>query len=455
MRIKLKSYLASATILVAATGIWAPQATANGQSESAAMVIEWNQLAQLHIAGPPFTQNRQYAMVHVAIADAVVAIEGRYEPFSIGAWAPHGASARAAAAQAAHDVLVSFFPAGSAPVAAFDAKLAADLASIPPGQRFGGVLVGQNVAAWLIASRQNDGFAGANPQPPAFLASELPGIWRQTTAGAAGAAQFSKLGDVEPFGVLSPTQFLPKPPPQLEDPLYAADFNEVKEKGPSVGSTRLPEETRTAQLWAGAGPWANVTNAGRLWQNVARDVATADGLSLVQTARLYALLTAAIHDSVQTSQTSKFVYRLWRPVTAVAEAGVDNNPATDSTPPPGSPSPWVPLLGTPPYPSHASNMACIGAGAARMLRNVFKTDNKPFTATWYLNNTVTPPATTPPVVHSEAYNSFWALAQNEGNSRIWGGIHFRFEITASEDSCSAVADYIFDNKMQQRWPYLR
>jgi hypothetical protein len=149
------------------------------------------------------------------------------------------------------------------------------------------------------------------------------------------------------------------------------------------------------------------------------------------------------------------VYRLWRPVTAVAGAGVDNNPATDSTPPPGSPSPWVPLLGTPPYPSHASNMACIGAGAARMLRNVFKTDDKPFTATWYASNTVTPPATTPPVVHSEAYNSFWALAQNEGDSRIWGGIHFRFEITTSQESCSAVADYIFDNKMQQRWPYFR
>jgi hypothetical protein len=453
MRIKLKSYLVSATILVAATAIWAPHATANGQFESAAVVIEWNQLAQIHIGGPPFSQTRQYAMVHIAIADAVVAVEGRYEPFSIGAWAPHGASARAAAAQAAHDVLVTFFDpatmAGAASIAAFDAKLAADLASIPPGRRFSGALVGKQVAAWLVASRQNDGFAGANPQPPPFLPSELPGIWRQTTDGAAGAAQFSKLGDVEPFGVLTPTQFLPDPPPQLESDEYAADFDEVKEKGPTVGSTRLPAETRTAQLWANAGPWANVTSAFRVWHNVARDVAAAEKLSLVQTARLYALLTASIHDSVQTSHTSKFVYRLWRPVTAVLNAGDDGN---DSTMPA---DPWVPLLGTPPYPSHASNMACIGAGAARMLRNVFKTDNKPFTATWYASNTVTPPATTPPVVYSEAYTSFWALAQNEGNSRIWGGIHFRFEITASEDSCSAVADYIFDNKMQQRWPYFR
>lgn len=446
MRIYLNSYLAIATIVVAAAGIWAPQAAANGQSESAAVVIEWNQLAQIHVGGPPFSQTRQYAMVHIAIADAVVAVEGRYEPFSIGAWAPHGASARAAAAQAAHDVLVSFFPAGSAAIAAFDAKLAADLASIPPGRRFSGALVGKQVAAFIVASRSNDGFAAANPQPPDFQLSALPGIWRSTSSGP---AQFSKLGDVEPFGVLTPTQFLPAPPPQMETAKYATDFNEVKDKGVQASVTRLPAETRTAQLWANAGSWTNVTNAFRIWHNVARDVAAAEKLSLVQTARLYALLTASIHDSVQTAHTSKFAYRLWRPETAVLNAGNDGN---DNTTPA---DPWVPLLSTPPYPSHASNMACIGAGAARMLRNVFKTDNKPFTATWYTSNTVTPPATTPPVIYSEAYNSFWALAQNEGNSRIWGGIHFRFEITASEESCSAVADYIFDNKMQQRWPYFR
>jgi hypothetical protein len=435
--------------------IAATQAEATGRAESAAVVIEWNQLAQAHIAGAPFSQNRQFAMVHVALADAVVAVEGRYEPFVIGAWAPYGASAKAAAAQAAHDVLVTFFDgnttAGAASIAAFDTKLAADLAAIPPGPRWGGVQVGKKVAAWVIAWRQNDGFASANPQPPDFLASTLPGIWQQTTAGAAGAAQYSKLGEVEPFGVLTPTQFLPDPPPQLEDPEYAVDFNEVKAKGPAVGSTRTPEETRTAQIWASAGPWTTSTSAFKVWYNVARDVSQADGLSLVQTARLFALLSTSIHDSVQTSQTSKFVYRLWRPVTAVAGAGADNNPATDSTPPPGSPSPWAPLLATPPYPSHSSNMQCIGAGAARMLRNVFGTDNKSFTATWYK-----PAPATTEVLYSEAYNSFWALAVNEGNSRVWGGIHFRFELTTSQEACSAVADYIFDTKMQQRgWHHYR
>ena len=174
-------------------------------------------------------------------------------------------------------------------------------------------------------------------------------------------------------------------------------------------------------------------------------------LSLVQTARLFALLTASIHDSVQTSQTSKFVYRLWRPVTAVADAANDNNPATDSTPPPGSPSTMDAVVGHSAVPLALKQYdlhrrRCL----ARMLRNVFGADNKPFTATWYASNTVTPPATTPPVVYSEAYNSFWALAINEGNSRIWGGIHFRFEIDDSLESCADVADYIYDTKMQQR-----
>src|SRR5688572_21455319 len=138
-------------------------------------------------------------MMHIAMADAVVAIEGDYRPYRVRIWAPRGASAEAAAAQAAHDVLVVLVPAGQT---TFDMALGARLANIPPGRRASGVAVGKKVAAEILAWRQNDGFAGANPQPPAFLASTLPGIWRPT---ASGPAQFSRLGDVEPFGLLTPT----------------------------------------------------------------------------------------------------------------------------------------------------------------------------------------------------------------------------------------------------------
>ena len=140
------------------------------------------------------------------------------------------------------------------------------------------------------------------------------------------------------------------------------------------------------------------------------------------------MLSASIHDGVQTSQTSKFVYRLWRPETAINQAAVDGNDATSPE------TPWLPLLTTPPYPSHASNMACIGFSAARALANVLGRDAQSFTATWYTAETPTSP---PTVVHAEPYRALSDLASDEGNSRIWGGIHFRFEIDASEVSCYA------------------
>ena len=419
--------------------ITGPVSAAGGGSErSGEVIIDWNQVAQQNIGGPPFLQTRSYAMVHIAMADAVMAIEGRYEPFHVRlrSSVPQGASAKAAAAQAAHDVLVALIPANKA---AFDAALATSLEDIPPGLRRNGTKVGKKVGKAVLAWRQNDGYATANPQPPAFLPSELPGIWRQT---ASGPAQFSAIANVDPFGLVSTTQFLPTVQPQLESDEYAADYNDVKDIGSVDSATRTPRQTALAQLFAGApGPHANVTNFFRVWHNVVRDVSQDEGMTLVQTARLFALLTASINDSLVTSQSSKFIYRLWRPITAIAAADIDAN--DDTTADVG----WVPLLGTPPYPSHASNASCIGTSAAQTLGNVLGTDSKSFTATWYTGDS--PPA----VVHEEPYDSFWAMAHDTGSGRVWGGIHFRFEITASEQACSQVANYIFDNYMQRRRHY--
>ena len=418
------------TFALAALGVVAPRVEA--RTQSAEVIIEWNQLLQQNLAGPPQAQVRPYAMLHIAMADAVVAVEGRYDPYHVRMSAPQGASAEAAAAQAGHDILVALIPAAQAQ---FDTALQTRLATITPGLRKLGVQVGKKVAAAVLAWRQNDGSATANPQPPAFLPSTLPGIWRQTVSGP---ATFSRFGDVVPFGLLTSTQFLPIPPPQLESAEYAQAFNEVKEKGRATGSTRTLEETRFAQLFAGVGTYANVTNFFRLWNNVARDVSRAKSLSLVDTARLFALLNATTHDSLQTSHTSKFVYRLWRPETAIDQAAVDDNAGTAAE------AAWPPLLTTPPYPSHTSNATCVSFGPARMLANVSGDDAQSFTATWYTG------ASPPAVVHAEPYNSFSALAQDGADSRVWGGIHFRFELDASHVSCAQVADYIFDNYMQPR-----
>ena len=422
-----------ATLVVASFAAVALRAEAHQPQASPEVIIEWNQLLQQNVAGPPFPTVRIYAITHIAMADAVAAIRGPWAPYHAHVWAPHGASAEAAAAQAAHDVLLFFAPGGAT---SYTTALQNRLATIPPGARKLGVQVGKKVAQAILDWRATDGFDTANPQPPTFLPSTLPGIWRQTTPGAAGAAQFSELGSVVPFGLLTSTQFLPTAFPQLESAEYATDFNEVKSKGQSTSTTRTAEETRFAQLFASAGPFANVTNAFRLWNNAARDIAADKGYGLAATARLFALLNASLFDGLQTSQTSKFVYRLWRPVTAVADAGNDNNDATETE------AGWTPLLGTPPYPSHASNMQCIGASAAKMLANVFGDDAQSFTATWYLADGT--------VLHAEPYESLWQMALDEGDSRVWGGIHFRFELIASQVSCSQVADYLFDNYMLPR-----
>jgi hypothetical protein len=397
------------------------------------VIIEWNTLLQQFQGGPPFPQSRGYAMLHVAMADAVIAIDGKYEPFEIRVRASSAASAEAAAAQAGHDVFHALVvsPEGRA---AADAALLARLDKIPPAARMRGANIGRKVAAEIIASRQNDGYSTANPVPPTLAASTLAGIWRPTPSGA---YQYSSMGAVQPFGLLTATQYLPAPFPQLESAAYAENFDEVKRVGRSIAPDRTEAQTRFAQLFA-ASPgtiYLNVTNPFRLWSNVARDLARKHELSLVGTARLFALTMVSMHDSLLTSQHSKEIYRLWRPETAIVNAGSDDNPQTVAE------AGWTPLVTTPPYPAYASNMTCLGAGSARMLANVLGGDSQEFAATWYRADGS--------IVWSEPYTSLWKLGDDAANSRIWGGIHFRFDIDSSQVSCTQVADYIFDNRMRR------
>jgi len=421
----------TAAFIVATSGMMTPYAVASEESNGA-VIVEWNQFLQQNVTGPPVGQPRDYAMLHIAMADAVVAIHRQYEPFHAHVSASSGASAEAAAAQAAHDVLVALpnlLP-GAGPAA--DALLASQLAQIPPGRLAQGVDVGKRAAQAILSWRQNDGYASANPQPPPFLASTLPGIWRPT---ASGPYQFSEIINVVPFGLLTSTQFLPSPFPQLESTAYADAYNEVKSVGRIDSTVRTPEQGRFAQLFAGNGPaYKNVTGPFRQWSNVARDLSQQKSLSLVDTARLFALTMATTHDSILTSHSSKAVYRLWRPETAIANGDLDNNPATD--PEPG----WTPLIPTPPYPAYSSDMTCIGTGASVMLAHILGSDVQTFAATWYTANG--------DVVFTQPYTRLSQLLSDEANSRVWGGIHYRFDLEGSMVSCTQVANYLFDNYMR-------
>ena len=398
--------------------------------ESAASIIfEWNRILQETIPKPVgVVSPRYYAMMHIAMFDAVNTIEREFEPYRVrrrGA----GGSAEAAAAQAAHDVLVALNPSAAA---AYDAALVQQLGMRPSGFLRRGAAVGAIVAGDILAWRQNDGWLV--PGPVAYSEPPLPGRWQPTPPGNASAA-FTHLQFATPMAVLSSTQFLPPPPPSLTSDTYAADFNEVKLLGRADSPTRTAEQTAIARLWAGAGV-GGATDFFAVWQNIARDVARDRHLSLVEAARLFALMNVSIHDGLQTTQTSKFVYGLWRPVTAIRGADDDLTPATDAD------AGWLPLLGTPPYPSYGGNLAAIGAGAARTLELALGTDDIPLAVTWRQAGGL------PDVTHH--FDGFSHAAAEMFMSRIYGGIHFRFDQEAGDGVGRAVADFVFANYMAPR-----
>ncbi len=414
----------SVSLLILAAAAALPAAQAGGSRMPGGdpeVIVEWNTLLENTVpnsAGP--TLPRYYAMMHIAMFDAVNSIEGGYTPYRTQVSARRPASSEAAAAQAAHDVLVALLPAGQA---GFDSALATRLAAINPGRAQLGSQVGKEVAKKILDWRANDGWA----TPQSFTPPPLPGVWRPTPPNFPTAA-FVQAGDVQPFGLPTPYYYLPRRPPELDSQEYADAVNDIMAIGGVNSTVRTAEQTQLARAWASVNyrqQWSAI------WNNVARDTARAKKLDLIGTARLFALVNATMHDSVQTAQASKFVYQLWRPVSAIQKADEDMNPATTADPS------WMPLLTTPPYPSYAGNMACIGSGVARSLALFFGTNDIPVTARWTGINGNTDVAM--------SYPGFWQLGEAQAVSREYGGIHFHFDTTASQEVCPKVAAYVFAN----------
>lgn len=392
------------------------------------VVIDWNRVLQEAVSTPgalPVTTffPRPYAMVHVAIFDALNSIEPRYHPYRVRVRAADGASPDAAVAQAAHDVLVALMPSQQA---AFDAALATTLAPLDPTAAADGAAVGAAVAREILELRRNDGW---NRPPPTYVLPTLPGYWQPTPPGNS-AATLTHYPDVDAFVAGGTQHFVPEPPPALTSALYAEHFNEVKALGRVNSTTRTEEETLIARLVAGLG---TLTGPPRLWNNVARDMARAHGMSGIETARLFALLNMGLHDGLRVTFNGKFLYAFWRPVTAIREAARDGNPDTEPD------ADWLPLVGTPPYPSYPGNMACIGAVSSRVLARTLGRDDIPFTVNWA-------EAGGPGWVRS--FNGFRELGDLVARARIWGGLHFTFDHTASKGVCTQLADYIVDNQLR-------
>jgi hypothetical protein len=402
-------------------------------SSNADIVFEWNQIIQDTLPVPHNVLTpRFFALAHIAMFDAINTFERDFEPYRVSLRPFSGGSPDAAAAQAAHDVLVALNPSAAA---TYDAALARQLGSRPSGFVRHGSAIGAAVAKEILAWRQNDGWivSAFPPYPqPAF-----PGRYQPTPPNNPSAA-FSHLQRAMPLALVSGTQLLPPPPPLLTDARYAEDFNEVKQIGKSDSAMRTPEQSVTARVWNGNGAngTGTSTNFMSIWNTIVRDVARDRRLSLVETARLFTLVNVSVHDALQTTQVSKFVYGLWRPVTAIRQADTDLNAATDPD------ATWLPFLTTPPYPSYAGNMASIGASAARALQLALETNDIPVTARWRQSNGQ------PDVTHD--FPGFWEVAQEQADSRVYGGIHYRFDNVAGQQIGRSAAEFVAANYMTSR-----
>lgn len=423
MRIALKKFVTVvAAVIVMNAGHTAAAQTSN-------VVVQWNQVLQTLFGPAPGTQLRSLPMMHIAMFDAINSIENVYSPYRVQIRGSRGASADAAAAQAARDVLTALYPAQQA---TFDAALAAQLASIPPGLAKQGQAIGREAARAVLEWRMGDGWPSVITPDPAYVLPPFPGLW-QPTPPANSFATFTFFPDVVPFAMLTNTQFLPKSPPTLTSARYAQDLNETKLLGSATSAVRTAEQTLMSQVFAGVN-----TTIGffHVWNIVAAIAAEDERLSLIDTARLFVLVNVGLHDGLQSSFSSKFVYGLWRPITAIRRADEDLNDDTfvDAM--------WTPLLTTPPYPSHAGNVACLSAAAARALQLGVGRDDVPFTITW--PRTMGLPSVT------RSYNSFWGFADEQARSRIYGGIHFQFESDASQEACVKVPEFTHTTYMIRR-----
>ncbi len=379
-----------------------PSALAAPRRERAdsAVVSTWNAIAVRTI----FTENLTpvpssglyFGFTSIAVFDAVVAIEGGYQPYVYEGGAPAHASSRVAAATAAHRVLVQYFPASTA---ALDADFTAFLAGVPDGPgKTGGRQVGEASAAAIIAVRNNDG----RNAPITLDVTPAPGVWRPTPPALAPML-VPWLAFVTPLSLRSPAQVFLAGPRDLTSAAYAQEWQETKAYGAKTGSSRTAAQTQTALFWN--------ANAVAQYQVALEDRLNRRPESIVRGARAFALLGVGTADSLITCWGSKYHYATWRPITAIQLADTDGNPATAADPA------WEPLVPTPPYPEYASGHACITGAATNTFGYLFGQRSIDMNIASSVTGT------------TRHFDSVRALDAQTQNARIWLGLHFRRGMT--------------------------
>jgi hypothetical protein len=419
-------------------------------------VVYWNGVAEAAFARavaagrPGQVGGLDFAMVHVAVHDAVQAFEKRFSPYHSEIPRPSGGSPAAAVAKAAHDVLVNLYPAQETAAGGLNAIYDSYLASNGLAANDAGVFVGQHAAAGIINLRALDGrFPPLDPRPcgPSvgenciFRGGTAPGEWRPTESfnlppGALpptlpgpppsnAPMAVVWLGKVTPFTLTSPLQFRAEPPPSLTSREYTRAYNEVKALGSLTSTSRTTEQTDLSYFYA--------DNFVLLWNRAVNKIAAEHVHAIGDNARLFALVYLAAADSGITAWDSKKHFDFWRPLTAIREGDNDGNPRTAGD------ANWKPLINTPNYPDYTSGANNLTGAVTRMLSLFFRTEKMTFTV-----NSNYPLAQ----VKTRVYSRFSDAAQDVVNVRIYQGIHFRFADTAARRQGSQVAKWVYKHSLR-------
>jgi PAP2 superfamily len=394
-------------------------------------VTDWNQIlfqAAITDNTLQFVLTRNAAIVQASVFDAVNGIKRRYAPIHVTPDAPRGASARAAAVQAAYASLLNLYPNQQS---TFDAARATSLAAIlstkggwHEEQRLQkavdlGVQWGQQVADAIWAWRSTDGFT---PPPAPFLGGTGIGEWRPTAPAFLTGRGF-QFSYMTPWVMASPSQFRPAGPPALGSARYAEVFNEIKAYGSASSTVRTPDQTLYSIFWQGF--------TTRAWSRVAISLGAERHTTLLQNALVLAALSVALADATIACWEAKYHYVFWRPITAIPLADTDGNPATDADPN------WTPLIVTPAHPDYPSGHSTQTAAAIVVLGHYFGKNS----------SIMVDSEVSPGVVRSF---SDLASAQVElNNARVYGGIHFRTACDDGQATGTAVARFVLKNAFQR------
>jgi PAP2 superfamily protein len=394
----------------------------NSADKSVNPVVLWNRTLLVIVRTPgaqPATVHptRSFAIMHAAIYDAVNAIDRTHKPYFVGLTAvSRFASEDAAAASAAHEVLVALYPKFQT---LLDDQLQQSLASIHDGQdKAEGIAIGKAVADQILALRSNDG-SSAPPVP--FVFGSAPGDYQSTPPNFPKQPQFTHWSHVTPFALERANQFRPGPPPALTSDTYSDVFNELKSLGIAGSTSATPDQALSGHFWNGA-----IQN---YWNEITQTATLRHELTTAQSARVFALLNLTFADGVIAFYDAKYTYNFWRPVTGVREAATDAN--RETLPDPN----WLPAVGnTTPDPSYPGAHAVISAAGASVLISFFGKDHFDFTVTSEVLAGV-----------DRSFESFSAADDEATFSRIFAGVHFRSDLTAGQTLGREVADFVLDN----------